>query len=132
MEKQYSFFSLELDEKTVSLETELNDVMVSLGMDPEEHRYFAWLRDLVLLAAVHPDSWQDKYLIKIGLVENVTYERIRQILYKTAWDHWSANSKAVLHNHFGESLEISFAFGKPNHEEFILLLSNALRKKYEL
>lgn len=132
MEKAYTFFSLELNEKTIQLETELNDIMVELAIDPEEHRYFAWLRDLVLLAAVHPDSWQDKYLIKIGLVENVTYERIRQILYKTAWDHWSVHAETVLYNHFSHSLQISFAFGKPNHEEFILLLSNALRNKYEL
>lgn len=115
----------------MSLEVELNYILTELGMDPlGDKRDFAWLKEVILLAVRYPNTWQVRYLERIGKRECITRERVRQILYKAVWDHWTPQSAHVLSNHFGHPIQTKFKYVKPNHIEFITLLSKELRKKY--
>jgi hypothetical protein len=107
------------------MEKKVNQIMTELGMNPESSRAFAWLKEVILMA-VDIDTWQSDYLEIIGRREGITRERVRQILHKTVWDNWNANSKTVLENHFG-SIELNFEYEKPNHIEFIVLVANELK-----
>lgn len=108
------------------MEKEVNQIMTELGMNPESSRTFAWLKEVILMA-VNIDTWQRDYLEIIGRREGVTRERVRQMLHKAVWDNWNANSKFVLENHFS-SIELNFEYEKPDHIEFITLISNELKK----
>ena len=111
------------------LEDELDIILSKLGMNPTQ-RDFAWLKEVILLAIYEPSTWQESYLEMIGKREGITRERVRQILHKTVWDHWTPQSKQILCMHFGTSVPMQFEYVKPNHIEFITLLSGELRKNH--
>ena len=51
----------------MSLEVELNYILTELGMDPlGDKRDFAWLKEVILLAVRYPNTWQVRYLERIG------------------------------------------------------------------
>ena len=113
------------------IETEVSQIMLDLGMDsPINHRSFEWLKELIILAIYHPDGWQNYYLDDIGKRENLTRERVRQMLYKAVSNNWRRESKSILEKHFGYPVQTQFKYVKPNHIEFIELTSDELRKKY--
>ena len=115
----------------MSLEVELDHILTELGMDPlGDKRDFAWLKEVILLAVRYPNTWQVRYLEQIGKRECITRERVRQILYKAVWDHWTPRSVHILSEHFGHPIQTKFKYVKPNHIEFITLLSEELRGKY--
>ena len=115
----------------MDLETELDHILAELGMNPlGDKRDFALLKEVILLAIRYPNTWQVRYLERIGKRECITRERVRQILYKAAWDHWTPRSVHILREHFGHPIQPKFKYVKPNHIEFITLLSEELRKKY--
>ena len=113
------------------MESELNQILTELGMNPlGGKRDFALLKEAILLAVRYPNTWQVRYLELIGKREGITRERVRQILYKAVWDQWDIRSFFVLNNHFSDPIQTKFERVKPNHIEFITLLSEELRKKY--
>ena len=115
----------------MDLKVELDHILDELNMNPT-HRDFAWLKEVILLAVRYPNTWQVRYLEQIGKREGITRERVRQILYKTVWDHWHVRSAFTLSNHFGYPIQAQFEYVKPNHVEFITLLSEELRRKYKI
>ena len=118
-------------EAYMKMEAELDEILRELGMDPDsERRDFQWLKEVILLAVRYPNTWQVRYLDRIGKREGITRERVRQILWKAVWDHWNVRSAFVLSNHFGHPIQTQFERVKPTHIEFITLLSEELRKKY--
>ena len=115
----------------MKMEAELDEILRELGMDPDsERRDFQWLKEVILLAVRYPNTWQVRYLELIGKREGITRERVRQILYKAVWDQWDIRSFFVLNNHFSDPIQTKFERVKPNHIEFVTLLSEELRKKY--
>ena len=116
----------------MDLETELDYILAELGMNPlGDKRDFAWLKEVILLAVRYPNTWQARYLELIGKRECITRERVRQVLYKAVWDRWTPESVHVLGNHFGHHIQTQFERVKPNHIEFVTLLSEGLRAKYQ-
>ena len=117
----------------VALESELNQILTELDMDPLSNRSdFRWLKEVILLAVRYRNTWQVRYLELIGRRECITRERVRQILYKAVWDKWNVRSAFVLSNYFGHPVQTQFERVKPSHIEFISLLSEKLRKKYRI
>lgn len=110
---------------------ELEQIMVDFGINLNgEDSAVKWLTDLIILAIYYPDSWQNDYLDSIGKRENLTHKRVCQMLYKTAWDNWNKEAKAILEAHFGHPIQTQFKYVKPDHIEFISLISDELRKKF--
>ena len=117
----------------VKMETELDHILAELGMNPlVDKRDFALLKEVILLAIRYPNTWQVRYLERIGKRECITRERVRQILYKAVWDHWTPRSVHILSEHFGHPIRTKFKYVKPNYIEFITLLSEELRAKYRI
>ena len=115
----------------MDLKVELDHILDELNMNPT-HRDFAWLKEVILLAVRYPNTWQVRYLEQIGKREGITRERVRQILHKAVWDHWTPQSAHVLSKHFGNPIQTKFKYVKPNHIEFITLLSKELRNKHDI
>ena len=99
-------------------------------MAPESHRDFGWLQEVILMAVRDPATWESQYAEYIGKRENITRERIRQILHKAVWNNWKADSVEVIKNHFGADVQMNFECVKPNHMEFIGLMAENLCEKY--
>ena len=114
----------------VEIEYELIQILTDLGMDPVGRRDHLFLKEAILMAIQSPNSWETDYLDYIGRRENITRERVRQMLHKAAWNHWRVNSKELLSNHFGYPIQTNFEYVKPNHIEFITLISKEMRTKY--
>ena len=126
-------FKMENKEKIfAAIETELAEILSELGMAPESHRDFGWLQEVIMMAVRHPVIWELQYAEYIGKRENITRERIRQILHKAVWNNWNVNSKDVLKNHFGADVRMNFEYVKPNHVEFIKLIADNLREKHHI
>ena len=120
-------------EAYMKMEAELDEILRELGMDPDsECREFQWLKEVILLAVRYPNTWQVRYLERIGKREGITRERVRQILYKAVWDHWNVRSAFVLSNHFGQPIQTQFERVKPTHIEFISLLLEKLQEKHRI
>ena len=115
-----------------AIETELAEILSELGMASESHRNFGWLQEVILMAVRDPATWEEVYAEYIGKRENITRERIRQILHKAVWNNWNVNSKDVLKNHFGDNVQMKFEYAKPNHVEFIKLIADNLREKHHI
>lgn len=113
----------------VEIEYELIQILTDLGMDPVGRRDHLFLKEAILMAIQSPNSWENDYLDCIGRRENITRERVRQMLYKAVWNHWGANSKELLSKHFGHPIRTNFEYVKPNHVEFITLISNEMRTR---
>ena len=113
-----------------AIETELAEILSELGMAPETHRDFGWLQEVILMAVRDPATWESQYAEYIGKRENITRERIRQILHKAVWNNWKADSGEIIKNHFGDNVQMKFEYAKPNHVEFISLVADNLREKY--
>ena len=117
----------------MNIETELDQILAELGMDPlGDKREFAWLKEAILLAIRYPNTWQARYLELIGKREGITRERVRQVLYKAIWDHWTPPSAHVLSNHFGHPIQTQFERVKPNLIEFIALVTEQLLRKQQI
>lgn len=113
----------------MEIEAELDEILIQLGMNPPgNRREFRWLKEVILLAVHFPSTWQVLYLEMIGKREGITRERVRQILYKAVWDNWNVRSAFALSDHFGHAIQMQFERVKPNHIEFVRLLSEELRK----
>ena len=113
------------------MEAELNHILTELDMSTT-HRDFRWLKEVILLAVHHPDTWQVRYVELIGKRECITRERVRQILYKAVWDHWTPRSVHILSEHLGHPVQTKFKYVKPNHIEFITLLAEELQEKHRI
>lgn len=125
-------FKMENKEKTFAdIETELAEILSELGMASETHRDFGWLQEVILMAVRDPVTWESQYAEYIGKRENITRERIRQILHKAVWNNWKADSGEIIKNHFGDNVQMKFEYIKPNHVEFISFIADNLRKKYQ-
>ena len=111
---------------------ELEQILSELCMAPTDHRDFGWLQEVILMAVRDPATWEEEYAEYIGKRENITRERIRQILHKAVWNNWNVNSKDVLKNHFGADVQMKFEYVKPNHVEFIKLIADNLREKHHI
>ena len=116
-------------EALAALEAVLSKIMGDLGMAPEGHRDFTWLREVILMAVRDPMTWETQYAEKIGKREGITRERVRQILHKAVWNHWTQESGRVIEKHFGADVPMNFEYVKPNHLEFVKLLASALRDR---
>lgn len=117
------------------IESELNQIFTELGMaDPRCNRCSSWLKMLILIAIHYPSEWNDGHIEYISRYSNITRERVRQFLWRTAAENWKySEGREVLCNHFGDSVEINFTIkSKPNAEEFVTLLADNLRAKYEI
>ena len=115
----------------VEIEYELIQILTDLGMEPIGRRDHLFLKEAILMAIQSPNSWETDYLDCIGRRENITRERVRQMLHKAAWNHWRVNSKELLSKHFGHPVQTHFEYVKPNHVEFITLISKEMRTKYK-
>ena len=113
------------------LEVELVQILDELGMAPESHRDFRLLKEVILMAVDNPLAWEAQSVEYIGKRENITRERVRQILYKAVWNHWNVNSENILKKHLG-MVQTKFEYTKPNHVEFTKLISDSLREKYQV
>ena len=117
--------------KYFEIEEEVEQIMINLGMNfPLNQRSFEWFIELIMLAIYSPNSWQKDCFESIGNRENLTRERVRQTLYKAAWNNWHKDSKYILEKHFGYPVQAQFEHITPNHIEFVELISNELRKKH--
>jgi len=118
----------------MKVKSELDIVFAKLGMDRQGlRRDVILLKELILIAVQYPDCWERMgYSEQIGMHYGITRERVRQIFYKTVWDNWSSESAIVLEKHFDHSIEKNFKCVKPDHVEFVNLLSSNLRKKYDI
>ena len=115
---------------TPELESELDRVLVALGMDTLGGRACGWMRETILMAVADPDGWQDIYAERIGEREHITSERVRQILWKTAATHWSRSGGDILSEILGAPVKTSFEYVKPTGVEFISMISYRLRAKH--
>ena len=115
-----------------AIETELAEILSELGMASETHRDFGWLQEVILMAVRDPVTWESQYAEYIGKRENITRERIRQILHKAVWNNWKVDSKDVIKNHFGADVQMNFEYVKPNHVEFIKLIADNLCEKHHI
>ena len=110
---------------------ELDHILAKLGMNPlGDRQEFAWLKEAIMIAVWWPNTWRVCYLERIGEWEGITRERVRQVLYKVVWDHWTPQSVHILSEHFGRPIQTQFKRVKPTHIEFITLLSEELLKEY--
>lgn len=121
-----------MKEEQIGLEAEICQILIKLRMNPTYSSNYMCLKDAILIAIDHPNTWQDTYLETIGKQRNVTRERIRQILYKAACDNWNKESKNVLAVHFGRDVQTHFQYAKPNHIEFIEMMANLIRENNSL
>ena len=123
-----------IDKVYVDIELELNHIFSELGMDdPKYHRGSAWLKSLVLIAIRYPTAWIQGHLEYIGNIHNITRERVRIILWRTAAEKWSYQCWGKLCEELSYSVEPHFAIvSKPNAHEFISLLADNLRIKYQI
>ena len=123
-----------IDRVYVDIESELAQIFAELGMDdPKYHRGSAWLKSLVLIAIRYPTAWTQGHLEYIGNIHNITRERVRVILWRTAAEKWSYQCWKKLSEKLGYSIEPHFAIvSKPNAYEFISLLADNLRIKYKI
>ena len=111
---------------------ELEQILSELCMAPTDHRDFGWLQEVILMAVRDPATWEEEYAEYIGKRANISRERIRQILHKAAWNNWKADSGEIIKNHFGDDVQMNFEYIKPNHVEFISLVADNLREKYQI
>ena len=118
----------------VDIVSELDQIFAELGMgDTEYRRGAAWLKALVLFAVDCPKSWQKGHLELLGKMNNITRERVRVILWRTAAEKWNYKCWEDLCERFGYSVEVHFEIAsKPNTYEFVALLADNLRMKYQI
>ena len=123
-----------IDRVYVDIESELTHIFSELGMDdPKYYRGSAWLKSLVLVAIRYPNSWTQNHLEHIARMHNLTRERVRVILWRTAAEKWSYQCWKKLSDNLGYSVDPHFAIvSKPNTYEFVTLLAANLRIKYQI
>ena len=114
----------------VEIEYELIQILTDLGMEPVGRRDHLFLKEVILMAIQSPNSWENDYLDCIGRRENISRERVRQMLHKAAWNNWGVDSKELLSKHFGHPIQADFEYVRPNHIELIALISKEFRLKY--
>ena len=116
------------------IESELTQIFAELGMDdPKYSRGSAWLKSLVLIAIRYPTAWTQGHLEYIGNIHNINRERVRVILWRTAAEKWSYQCWKNLSEKLGYSVKPRFTIvSKPNAYEFISLLADNLRIKYQI
>ena len=117
------------DKVLAELEIELVQILEELDMAPDSHRDFGWLREVIIMAVRNPFTWDAQWAEYIGKRENITRERVTQILHKAVWNHWNLNSENIIKKHFG-AVQAQFEYVKPNHIELIKLIAEGLREKY--
>lgn len=116
------------------LEAELDQIFTEMEIDAfGYHRGAACLRELVLVAVRYPNNWQKGHFNAFARRYNLTRERIRVMLWRTSAERWNRNCRGILNEHFGHPIELKFKIiSKPNSEEFVTLLADNLREKYQI
>ena len=116
------------------IEAELNEIFAEMGMDNPRYRQGApMLRELILIAVRYPDGWWNGSYEVFGRRYNITRERIRQILWRTAAESWNIKYWKGLCERFGHNIELKFEIiSKPNTKEFVTLFADNLREKYQI
>ena len=116
------------------IEAELNEIFAEMGMDNPRYRQGApMLRELILVAVRYPDGWRNGIYEVFGRRYNITRERIRVILWRTAAESWNIKYRKGLSERFGHDIELKFKIiSKPNTEEFVTLFADNLREKYQI
>lgn len=121
-----------MEHKQIQLEAEILEILAKLGI-PAESNATEILKTIILSAVTEAASFDlDDQYDKIGRANQITRERVRQILHKAVWNNWNVNSKDVLKNHFGADVRMNFEYVKPNHVEFIKLIADNLREKHHI
>ena len=128
-----------MEHKQLELEAEILEILAKLGI-PAESNATEILKTIILSAITEADSfdWDDQY-DKIGRANQITRERVRQIVCHTIGNHWNRNSLALLSDHFGHAVsfrerregEAPNGAGKPTNGAFVEMLAEHLRQKYE-
>ena len=116
----------------IELEHELIQILTDLGMDLVGRRDHLFLKEAILMAILTPETWQTEYLEYFSRKENITRERVRQMLHKAAWNNWGADSKELLSKHFGHPVPADFEYVRPNHIELITLIAKEMRTRRHL
>ena len=118
----------------MELENELDEIFAEMDMDNPRYRQGApMLRELILVAVRYPDGWWNGSYEVFGRRYNITRERIRQILWRTAAESWNIKYWKGLCERFGHNIELKFEIiSKPNTEEFVTLFADNLREKYQI
>ena len=121
-------------EVLASLEAELDEIFAEMDMDSPRHRRGAtMLKELILVAVRYPEGWQKGSLEAFGKRHNITRERIRQILWRTAAESWHIKYWKGLCERFGHDIELKFEIiSKPNTKEFVTMFADNLREKYQI
>ena len=101
---------METKEKVFAeLEAELDEIFAEMGMDNPRYRQGAsMLRELILVAVRYPDGWWNGSYEVFGRRYNITRERIRQILWRTAAESWNIKYWKELCERFGHNIELKF------------------------
>lgn len=116
------------------VEAELDEIFAEMDMDNQRYRQGAsMLKELILVAVRYPDGWWNGSYEVFGRRYNITRERIRQILWRTAAESWNIKYWKGLCERFGHNIELKFEIiSKPNTEEFVTLFADNLREKYQI
>lgn len=116
------------------VEAELNEIFAEMDMDNQRYRQGAsMLKELILVAVRYPENWAKGSYEVFGRRYNITRERIRQILWRTAAESWNIKYWKGLCERFGHNIELKFEIiSKPNTEEFVTLFADNLREKYQI
>ena len=118
----------------MKLENELDEIFAEMDMDNQRYRQGAsMLKELILVAVRYPENWAKGSYEVFGRRYNITRERIRIILWRTAAESWNIRIWKSLCERFGHNIELKFEIiSKPNTKEFVTLFADNLREKYQI
>ena len=128
-----------MEHKQIELEAEILEILAKLGV-PAESKASEILKTIVFSAVNEPDYFDlDDQYDKIGRANQITRERVRQIVCHTIGNHWNRNSLALLSDHFGHAVsfrerregEAPNGAGKPTNGAFVEMLAEHLKQKYD-
>jgi hypothetical protein len=128
-----------MEHKLIVIEAEILEILLKLSI-PVASNATNILKMIVFSAVTEADFFDlnDQY-DKIGRANQITRERVRQIVCHAIGNHWNRESLALLSDHFGHAVsfrerregEAPNGAGKPTNGAFVEMLAEHLRQKYE-